>query len=258
MDKKERLMALKEVRDRTQAALIECKNALEETKGDIEQAIEDIYLRVQKKAYKYEKRNPTKKFVFGGTNNENTKGVIFTLSCETDFVGSSREYKRLAQEMKEIALSMDIEEKSHLLKEKKGKLTIQEQINFWMVTFGENIVLIDLAFLRGENIVFYGHTGDRIGSLISTSSTESEAIKEGANIVAAQVALMKPMAIDEAGIREKFKSQDNSKVDIASLAKKRALLQQPLFQDEDKSVAEYMNSLEPNFKIKQFIRMPRG
>ena len=95
------------LRKATGAGIMDCKNALVESNGDFDLAIENLRKKGQKVAAKRADRESSEGAVIATVNNKNDNGVIISLNCETDFVGKNESFVNLAKEISEIALSCD-------------------------------------------------------------------------------------------------------------------------------------------------------
>ncbi len=89
---------VKELRDRTGAGMMDCKNALQETNGDIEAAVELLRVRLGDKALKVGGREATEgtvaSYIHGGTI-----GVLVEVDCNTDFVARNEDFQAFAREV---------------------------------------------------------------------------------------------------------------------------------------------------------------
>ena len=95
------------LRKATGAGIMDCKNALVESNGDFDLAIENLRKKGQKVAAKRADRESSEGAVIATVNNKNDNGVIISLNCETDFVGKNESFVTLAKEISEIALGCD-------------------------------------------------------------------------------------------------------------------------------------------------------
>lgn len=87
---------VKELRERTGAGMMDCKNALTETDGDIEKAIDELRTRGLAKAAKKAGRIATEGVVMSYIHGGGRIGVLVEINCETDFVGKTDQFKELA------------------------------------------------------------------------------------------------------------------------------------------------------------------
>ena len=85
------------LRKATGAGMMDCKNALVEANGDFELAIENLRKKGQKVAAKRADRDSSEGAVISMVNDDQTKGVIISLNCETDFVAKNESLVDLAK-----------------------------------------------------------------------------------------------------------------------------------------------------------------
>jgi elongation factor Ts len=90
---------VKALRDRTGAAMMECKRALEEANGDAERAIELLRVKGQAKAAKRGEREAAEGVVAHYVHANDRIGVIVEVNCETDFVARNDEFKQFARDV---------------------------------------------------------------------------------------------------------------------------------------------------------------
>lgn len=135
---------IKQLRDETLASVADCKNALEEAKGDIKRAREILkkkgYARAEKKADRVAKEGLVESYV-----HQNGKiGVVLALLCETDFVARTDEFKALAHEVAMQIAAMDPKDNKALMKQEyirdSGK-TIEMLVKETIAKLGENILV---------------------------------------------------------------------------------------------------------------------
>ena len=90
---------VKELRDRTGAGMMECKNALTETGGDIEAAVELLRVRLGDKALKVGGREATEGTVASYIHSNGKVGVLVEVDCNTDFVARNEDFQAFAREI---------------------------------------------------------------------------------------------------------------------------------------------------------------
>ena len=101
---------VKKLREATGAGMMGCKKALVEAEGDFDKAITVLRKRGQKVAEKRADRDSSEGAVIAKINADNTRGVVVSLNCETDFVAKNDAFVELANKMGEIALSVNSKE----------------------------------------------------------------------------------------------------------------------------------------------------
>ena len=88
-----------DLRKATGAGMMDCKNALVESEGDFDKAIEILRKKGQKVAAKRADRESSEGAVIAMVNGSNTVGAIISLNCETDFVAKNDDFQNLAKEL---------------------------------------------------------------------------------------------------------------------------------------------------------------
>ncbi|MEM7362115.1 MAG: translation elongation factor Ts [Bacteroidota bacterium] len=259
MDKTAKLAALKTLRKKTRSGVMDCSEALKAAEGNIEKAIDLLYIKAQKKVEKLRKNETTQHFVFGGTNTQKDEGVLIQLSCQTDFVGNDSDFVELANKIVDIALNQSPATPQALLEKKIGSQTAQEKIEFWMAAFGENIVLSGYQRLKDEHITCFVHSNKKSASLVATNSkTLNKEQEEALHHVAMQITTSKPMAITPQEVADKLQAGGKKIPNIEKIAESKALLTQPFFQNEAQTIEQYLQEKAPTIEIKAFLRIPQG
>ena len=130
---------IKELRNKTGAGFLDCKNALEENNNNIEEAIEYLRKKGLAKASKKTSREANEGAI-GIYNNEN-KSVIIKVNSETDFAAKSDTFLNFLDELGKIALSSDNPNlnKDEFLKLKFDNLVVADFINNMIAKIGENL-----------------------------------------------------------------------------------------------------------------------
>ena len=90
---------VKELRDRTGAGMMDCKNALTETDGDIEKAVELLHVRLGDKALKVGGREATDGTVASYIHAGGKVGVLVEVDCNTDFVARNEDFQAFARDV---------------------------------------------------------------------------------------------------------------------------------------------------------------
>ena len=90
---------VKELRDKTGAGMMDCKNALKETKGDLEKAVDHLRKTGIAKAEKKRERTAKEGLVFSYIHHGGRLGVLLELNCETDFVAKTEGFSDLAHNL---------------------------------------------------------------------------------------------------------------------------------------------------------------
>jgi elongation factor Ts len=174
------------LRKTTGAGMMDCKKALVEAEGDFDKAIEILRKKGQKVAAKRADRDSSEGVVVARINDENTRGVVFSLNCETDFVAKNDSYVELANQIADNALACNTKEE--LLASNLGGMTVEEKLVEQTGVIGEKLEIGGFEVLEGSYVGAYVHN-NKIGALTALS-TNSDNSAEVAKSVSMQVASM--------------------------------------------------------------------
>lgn len=265
---------VKELRERTGLAMLECKKALAETGGDIDAAVELLRKSGQAKADKKAGRVAAEGRVVQLISDDGKSAAIVEINSETDFVANGDEFGDFANAVAERVLSdspADVEALAGLSIE--GSKTIEERRKEMITKLGENISIRRFERFEsdGGQIDGYMH-GVKIGVLVDIAPGNSTLGKD----VAMHIAASRPIAIAEENVdpatlakeKEIFEVQAAESGKPAEIVEKMVagrirkflsevtLLGQPFVKDPDMSVAKLLD--KSNSSVKQFIRYEVG
>lgn len=191
---------IKKLRTMTGAGLTDCKNALNETDGNIEAAIEIIRKKGQAVAAKREDREAAEGCVFAGT--KPGFGAIVALKCETDFVGKNEKFRNLTKEILDAAVKAGAKSLEEVkgLKLENGR-TVEENITDLIGTTGEKMELGAYEYVEAPTVAAYEHLGNKLATIVGLSEEGIDGYpgKE----VAMQVAAMNPVAVNRDRVDQK-------------------------------------------------------
>lgn len=181
---------VKELRETTGAGMLDCKKALEETKGNMEEAITWLREKGISKAAKKASRIAAEGL--GLTKVDSNNAVILEVNSETDFVAKNEEFKNLVNTLADVLLENDIETVEEALKLECDGKTVEELITEKISTIGEKLSFRRFAKVTKEdNQVFgtYSHMGGKIVTLTVLEGSDEELAKD----IAMQAAAMRPL-----------------------------------------------------------------
>lgn len=141
---------IKKLRAETDAAVSDCRAALEESKGDFKKAMKILSDKAIKKADKKADREVKSGFVFSYVHHTGKIGSMLTLACETDFVAKNEEFQKLGRELALHICAAKPESTDELLQQeyvRDSSKTIQELIKSVIGKLGENIQVLDFKIL---------------------------------------------------------------------------------------------------------------
>jgi len=187
---------VKRLRDQTGAGMMDCKNALAEADGDIDQAIEILRLKGVKDAGKRAARTAGNGLVTAELDGT-TAGVMVELNCETDFVAKNEQFQELAAKIAEAALQSKVADRLALLttQAQEGK-TVEQLIEEASAAIKEKIELGRYARFEGGYVTSYLHRSDRdlpptLGVLVQLDKPSEDVAKD----LAQQIAAMRPQYV---------------------------------------------------------------
>ena len=257
---------VKELREKTGLGMMECKKALEEANGNLEEAIKNLRKSSALKAEKKASRTAVEGII---TSKISDKEITFVeVNCETDFVAKDENFINFCEETLKVAVEASSEE--NLLDEvsesmEKQRMSLVQKI-------GENVIIRKVKKITGEVLDSYIHSNKKIAAGVSLDQGSPEIAKEIAmHIAASNPIVLSPEDLDESYInseREIFRSQVEKEDKPEEIKEKMiqgklnkqladvSLLKQPFVKDPSKSVEAFLS--ESNTKISSFIRIEVG
>src|SRR5690554_5231582 len=177
---------VKKLRQATGAGMMDCKKALVEAGGNMDEAIAILRKQGQKIDEKRADRDSSEGVATVKVNSDNTKGLAISLNCETDFVAKNDSFVEMANKMAEIAL--DTNSKEEFLNKKFDNLTVQEKLIEQTGVIGEKIEIGGFEILEAPYVGYYVHV-NKIAALTGFSKKVDKAEELGKD-VSMQVASM--------------------------------------------------------------------
>ncbi len=265
---------INKLRQQTGAGMMDCRKALTESNGDFETAIDYLRKKGQKVAALRGDREAKEGVVIAQTTSDNKTGFIINVSCETDFVSKNAEYVSFAQSIMDAVIEADIKTADDLGSLKIGNELLTDKLNEQVARIGEKISVSKFERLDAPYVAAYIHGAFRMGVLVGLNKEAEESGKD----VAMQIAAMNPIAIDQDSVpaqtiaREKDIAIEQVKAEgkpaemaekiamgkINKFFKDNTLLAQPFVKDNNKSVSDYLKSVDPELKVTEFKRVALG
>ncbi|NOR28694.1 MAG: elongation factor Ts [Lutibacter sp.] len=175
------------LRKSTGAGMMDCKNALVEAEGNFDKAVDILRKKGQKVADKRADRDTSEGAVIAKVNDENTKGAIISLNCETDFVAKNDDFVALATKFATIAVNCATKE--DFLSADFGGMTVAEKLIEQTGVIGEKLAIGAFEKVAGEFVGSYIHVGNKIAAITALSST-IDGVAEVAKDLSMQAAAM--------------------------------------------------------------------
>ncbi len=265
---------INKLRQQTGAGMMDCRKALTESNGDFEAAIDYLRKKGQKVAALRGDREAKEGVVIAKTTEDNKTGFIINVSCETDFVSKNAEYVEFAKSIMNAAVANNVKSIEELNSVKIGSDTVADKVNEQVAKIGEKISVSKFERVDAEYVSAYIHGAYRMGVLVSFNKNAGEAGKD----IAMQIAAMNPIAVDQSSVapeviaREKSIAIEQVKAEgkpvemaekiamgkINKFFKDSTLLAQPFVKDANKSVSDYLKSIDADLKVIEFKRVALG
>jgi len=276
---------IKKLRSLSGAGFKDCGSALEESKGDIDKAIEILRVKGISKASKKMSRSANEGVIAISENNKNSS--IMEINCETDFVAKNEDFINFAKELSFINNEIESDKNALLSSKMKNGKTVNDNLLSLITKIGEKITLGRSKTLKHLNskIFKYHHTVvkdnlSKLAVLVSINTTdESEKLKTFGKQLSMHIAASNPLAIDVDGIDQDILNKEEEliseelkslgkpedivkKISLGKLNKfkeENSLLNQQWVMEPKKKVKEIIKELNlNNLKINEFSRIKIG
>jgi len=255
----------------TGAGMMDCKNALQESDGDFNKAIEIIRKKGQAIANKRADREAREGVVIAKTNNNDTKGAIVVLNCETDFVAKNDSFVKFAESILDMAILENPDNLEDLKQIKIEGKTINDKVIEQIGIIGEKLTLSHYDKIESRQVIPYIHPGNKLATLVGLNKVTD--VQVGKNL-AMQVAAMNPVAVDKDDVppeiienekeigREQARQEGRPENILDKIAegklnkffKESTLLNQDYTRDNKKTIRQYLQESDSELKVTGFIR----
>lgn len=182
---------IKKLRDLTSAGLTDCKNALNETNGDMEAAVEILRKKGQAVAAKREDRQASEGCVLA--KNEGNFAAVVALNCETDFVAKNAGFVDLTKKILDTAMESKVKSLDELKAITINGQTIQDLVIEESGKTGEKMEISAYEWIEAPSTTSYNHQGNKLATIVGFNQ-EGVDYQVGRD-VAMQVASMNPVAV---------------------------------------------------------------
>ena len=284
---------VKELREQTGAGMMDCKKALNETNGNMEEAVEVLRKNGQAKAVKKEGRIAAEGICRIAEKGDNVAAVV-EVNSETDFVAKNEKFQQFVEAVAQQAVNSDAADMDAFMAEAWNEdttKTVKEALVDKIAVIGEKLSIRRFEKVVAENgcVVSYVHGGGRIGVLVEADTdVVNDSIKEALTNIAMQVAALNPKYVATTDVAEEFKAHEKEII-AAQIAqdpkmagkpekviegaingrlnkelKEVCLLEQVYVKAEDgkQTVGQYVAQVAKengaNLSIKRFVRFETG
>ena len=224
---------VKELRERTGAGMMDCKNVLTETDGNIEKAIELLREKGLAKAAKKAGRIASQGLVGLAFAEDGSAAAAIEVNAETDFVAKNEEFIDFVRTLTNMVLNSEAADMENFMAlAYKDEGSILDALNNKIAKIGENISIRRFDRFNSPGVVYKGyvHGGGKIGVIIGleTQAASDEVTVLGKDI-AMQVASMNPRYISEEDVDPEYIESE-----------KKILIQQALNEGKPRDIVEKM------------------
>ena len=284
------MQQVKELRDRTQAGLNDCRSALMEAGGDMDKAVELILKKGLAKSAKRAGALATEGVVAAELAQDGKSGVLVEVNIQTDFAARNEDFLAFVKQVVEAAAKARPGADLGAEAAPSGSGTLEETRAALVGRLGENITIRRwdrLAVAEAGRVQAYVHLGGKIGVLLAVG-TSSDAVaarpefSKWMDDVAMQVAAMEPQFLSSAEVPAAERDKQRAIFDaqlaeegkpeavrgkivdgkIAKWLKEVCLLEQQSVIENDKSIEQQRASLAKalggEIKIERYVRYSRG
>ncbi len=282
---------VKDLREMTGAGMMDCKKALNETNGDMDEAVEFLRKNGQAKAEKKSGRIAAEGLCRVITTDDQTAAVV-EVNSETDFVAKNEKFQAFVSAVAKQAVESDSADMDAFMTEKWNEdsaKTVKEALIEQISVIGENLSIRRFEKVVAKNgcVVTYLHGGGRIGVIVEADTdVVNDAVKECLTNVAMQVAALAPKYVSTDEVSEEYKAHEKEilmeqiKLDpkmegkpekviegavvgrLNKELKEVCLLEQPYVKDDKLSVAKYVEQVAKEnsaaITVKKFVRFETG
>ena len=284
---------VKELREMTGAGMMDCKKALNETNGNMDEAVEFLRKNGQAKAEKKASRIAAEGLCTVVMDGDQTAAVV-EVNSETDFVAKNETFQSFVAAVAKQAVASDAADMDAFMAEKWNEdesKTVADALVEKVAVIGENLKIRRFERVSEPNgcVVTYVHGGGRIGVIVDAeTSVVNDAVKEGMKNIAMQIAALAPKYVSRDEVSADYiahekeilkaqimndpkESQKPEKVingmiegRIIKELKEICLVDQVYVKAEDgkQTVAKYIDELSKAVgapvKVKKFVRFETG
>ncbi len=246
---------VKELREKTDAPMMECKKALTEAAGDMVRAEEILRVKLGSKASKAASRVTAEGLIGLYISPDAKQGAVVEVNCETDFVAKNDDFVAFVGNIAKLVATSPISDVAALSTTAFGDGTVDSVRTALIGKIGENISIRRFQRYNTANkLASYVHSG-KIGVLVDFAGPD-----EVGKDLAMHIAATKPRAVDETGVSEADKEAERSVArqkaaesgkpaeivekmvegSVQKFLKEVALLSQPFVKNDKQSVAQML------------------
>jgi elongation factor Ts len=278
---------VKTLRNKTNAGMMDCKKALQETGGDLEAAVAYLRQKGLAVAAKRADRETAEGAIWAYIAPDHRSGLLLEVNCETDFVAKTPAFIDLGTKLTEHLAAVALETVEDLLGQPcpyQPSLTVTDYLNEVIAKTGESIRIRHFTRYQGDLVAAYIHHGGKIGVMLELSGGDTAAEPQAAaKDLAMQVAATSPLAVARENIASEVMAKEKAifeaqakesgkpekiieKMVVGRLEKfykEVCLVEQPFVKNPDITVAQFLQEVGAqvggkDLKVKRFTRYQVG
>ncbi len=180
---------VKELREKTGVGMMDCKNALSQSSGDFEKAMQILREKGLAAAAKKSDRSTNEGRIFTAVSQDRAQGVILEMNCETDFVAGNDQFIEFGQSVANAVLNSNVTGIESIGQVDIAGRKLSDILPEKVLKLGENISFKKVQKVQDKNVSDYVHMNGKIGVLVTISAPVSEEMGRG---IAMHVAAVNP------------------------------------------------------------------
>lgn len=222
-------MMVKTLRDKTGAGMADCKKALTEAEGNMDQAIEVLRKRGAASAAKRSDRVANEGMIVVRSSADGKLAAVVEVNCETDFVARNAEFERYVNTVADALIGNEVNGLEELMNLSVGSDSIQGMHNEILAKFSEKIEVRRFERIKTEGFIAnYVHAGNKLCVLVEANV---------ADVNDKSHSLLRDIAMQVAAMNPQFVNREE--VDNATMLKEKEIyLQQAIDSGKKPEIAE--------------------
>lgn len=247
---------VKELRELTGAGMMDCKKALNETNGNMEEAVEYLRKNGQAKAEKKAGRIAAEGLCRIASEGDRVAAVV-EVNSETDFVAKNEEFQNFVEAVARQAVASQAKDVEELLAEAWNadpSKTVKEALVEKVAVIGENLNIRRFEKVTAEEglVVSYVHGGGRIGVIVEgRTNVVNDGVKEALSNLAMQIAALNPKYVSTDDVSEEYKAHEREIIAAQ-------ILQDPKMEGKPEKVIEGAIAGRLNKELKEVCLMEQA
>jgi elongation factor Ts len=198
---------VKELREKTDAPMMECKKALTEAGGDMGKAEEILRVKLGNKANKAASRVTAEGIVGVHLSADARTAAMVELNCETDFVAKNDDFQGFAKALAALVAQASPADVDALAALQLEGASVEERRKVLIGKIGENMAVRRFVRIAAKGkVASYVHGGSRIGVLVDVEGGDDQLARD----LAMQIAASKPVALDRTGVPDALVEKERS------------------------------------------------